>query len=954
MTAPKDQIALEIQSSFWRSFAGLFNAARSVQLRSDGFELTSRRRRWTLAYSDIADLKLTRGILAATITVSTNTATLKLRGLDKQLAKGFYESARQPWIASVKQRLDQWQDKHGQSIEFVDSLSDPLRYVRQSQITQHTRTISKALDHLPLQLPPELATHQVNQKRPALERFIADPAPLTIVANKIFVSQERQRSKGLLETIESNPLSDEQQIAVVTDEDHNLVVAAAGSGKTAVIVAKLAHILKQGDIHPSQILVLAFNRAARDELRERIAEKIDTPSVQEAAVMTIHGLGYSIIGATTIRKPSLAKHADATWKAAQHIREIIEDLCSDKDFEQSLVEWFDWHLHQYKSAFEFESPGEYYEYLEENEIVTLKGEKVKSYEECMIANFLHLNDVDYKYEANYEVDTADAERRRYQPDFFLPEHGIYIEHFGVDRDGRTAPFVDEEKYRQSMEWKRNLHQTHETDLIETYSYQKREGQLLSSLKEALEARGVVLTPVSAKEKLDQLRKTTVYDRFSELLALFLSHFKSNEFDKPTILDRATDSADPERAYAFINVFWPIYEKYQAEMGNANEVDFESMIRDATAMVEDRTYHSPFRYVLVDEFQDISVGRAKLIKALCEQSVETQLFAVGDDWQSIYRFAGSDISVMRHFDQYFGATARSDLSTTYRCNQELVDVSAKFISANPAQLSKRVRGVRNRNDKAVYIGRTSKDLADPLHESLRRIRREAPSANVLVLGRYRHTRPDNWEELKETFDSLTLRFRTVHSAKGLESDYAVIVGLSAGMYGFPSEIEDDPLLDLVLAEQEPFEHAEERRLFYVAITRAKHAVFLMAPEVKCSHFVEELEKPGYSIECFGPEPATRAHCPTCKTGLLRLRPGKNGNFVGCANYPRCAYTSNTCPRCRNGIVKIADGRGICDACNEEVESCPTCADGFLVKRQGKHGNFWGCSSYPQCRYTRSTG
>src|SRR5207342_2400288 len=111
-----------------------------------------------------------------------------------------------------------------------------------------------------------------------------------------------------------------------------LVVAAAGSGKTAVIVAKLAYILKQSDIHPSQILILAFNRAARDELRERIAEKIESPSVQETSVMTFHALGYSIIGATTNRKPSLAKHADATWKMAQHIREIIEDLRSDKVF----------------------------------------------------------------------------------------------------------------------------------------------------------------------------------------------------------------------------------------------------------------------------------------------------------------------------------------------------------------------------------------------------------------------------------------------------------------------------------------------------------------------------------------------------------------------------------------------------------------------------------------------
>lgn len=483
---------------------------------------------------------------------------------------------------------------------------------------------------------------------------MADPAPMVSTANKVFIEQERQRFKVLFESIESNPLSAEQQVAVVTDEDHNLVVAAAGSGKTSVIVAKLAHILMRGDIHASNILILAFNRAARDELRERVLEKIDLASVEETSIMTFHELGYSIIGASTARKPAVAKHAGETWMAAQYIREIIEGLRSDSDFEQSLFEWFAWHLHQYKSAFDFESLGEYYEYLEENDIVTLKGEKVKSLEECQIANFLHLNGIDYEYEASYEFDTADSTHRRYQPDFFLRDSGIYIEHFGIDRNGRTPPFVDEDDYRRSMEWKRSIHHQYATDLVETYSYQRWEGQLLTALQEALANRGVTFTPVSAKERLDELRERTIYDRFSELVSVFLRHFKSNDFDTAVLLERAAEFSDAERAGAFIEIFRPIYETYQAQMFSANEIDFESMIQHAAAMVKDGKYQTPFRYILVDEFQDISVGRANLIKALCEQGIENQLFCVGDDWQSIYRFAGSDIAVMRHFDRYFGA------------------------------------------------------------------------------------------------------------------------------------------------------------------------------------------------------------------------------------------------------------------------------------------------------------
>jgi DNA helicase-4 len=874
-----------------------------------------------------------------------------LRGLDVQEATRFYTSVRKEWVRTLGFLLDEWRTDNREAFNFVNGLNRPLRYVRESQIARYRQSLAQALKALPNRLPAELSAHFVHEHLAKLTRFAADPKPMVLAANGAFIKEERSRYQHLFETIESNPLSEEQQIAVVTDEDHNLVVAAAGSGKTSVIVAKLAHLLAQGDIHASEILILAFNRAARDELRERILEKVDSPSVQETSVMTFHELGYSIIGYVTERKPSVARHAAETWKAAQYIREIIEDLRSQEDFEQSLLEWFAWYLHQYKSAFEFESLGEYYEYLRENDIVTMKGELVKSHEECMIANFLHLNGIAYEYEADYEISSADALHRQYQPDFLLCDYGIYIEHFGIDRDGHTAPFVDEDDYRRSMEWKRDLHRVHETILLETYSYQKWEGELLTSLRNALEDRGVKFNPVSAEQRLEELKKRTEYDRFSELVAVFLKHFKSNEFDRSALINRAAGSSDPERANAFINIFWSVYEKYEAELSRANEVDFESMIREATKLTVSRAYRSSFRYILVDEFQDISVGRAELLKALCRQNIENQLFAVGDDWQSIYRFAGSDISVMRDFDRYFGATATSLLSTTYRCNQELVDVSGSFISANPAQLQKPVRALTQRNGCAIFVVRPSKEIPEPVHESLRRICLELQCASVLVLGRYRHSKPNNWSELQTEFRSLTLKYRTIHSAKGLEADYVVVVGLSAGMYGFPSEIEDDPLLDLVLAEQEPFGHAEERRLFYVAITRAKHGAFLIAPEARCSAFVEEIEVRGNSIERLGADPAARAHCPACTTGLLSLRSGKNGKFVGCENYPRCTYTSNSCPSCGQGIVAIANGRGVCNGCQAEFEVCPRCSDGYLHLRTGKYGEFWGCSSYPACRYTR---
>src|SRR5690606_34007120 len=212
----------------------------------------------------------------------------------------------------------------------------------------------------------------------------------------------------------------------------------------------------------------------------------------------------------------------------------------------------------YKSAFDFGTLGEYFEYLERNGIVTLKGERVKSYEECLIANFLSLMDVEYRYEASYVHETADAEHRQYQPDFYLPDHRVYIEHFGIDRNGHTAPFVDEAKYHEDMEWKRALHARHQTDLIETFSYQRWEGTLLSSLEAALVERGINLTSSSATKLLDDLRGSSTYDRFSRLMAVFLGHFISNGEDRLATMQRAIESGDAERANAFLAVFWPVF------------------------------------------------------------------------------------------------------------------------------------------------------------------------------------------------------------------------------------------------------------------------------------------------------------------------------------------------------------------------------------------------------------
>ena len=331
-----------------------------------------------------------------------------------------------------------------------------------------------------------------------------------------------------------------------------------------------------------------------------------------------------------------------------------------------------------------------------------------------------------------------------------------------------------------------------------------------------------------------------------------------------------------------------------------------MIGRATDHVEAGRYRSPFGYILVDEFQDISPARARLLKALLDSTAGSQLFAVGDDWQAIYRFGGSDIAVMREFGDRLGAFERIDLETTFRCSDRIAAVATDFVLRNPAQIRKTVRATRKANGPAVHVGLPGEDGLSLLKEALDRIagdaaRHDGPS-NVLLLGRYRHLQPLNLGSLAKQYPGLRFTWMTVHRSKGLEADYAVVLGLCAGKYGFPVEMADDPLLDLVMAAPEEHANAEERRLLYVALTRARRQVFLLAEGGPPSAFARELIDGGYDITVFGRPPEGDVPCPQCREGILEPRENARDRsiFYGCTNWPYCEHTERPCPKCGTGL------------------------------------------------------
>lgn len=907
-----------------------------------------------VSFDQIERIGMEKGWLGHAIKLHLPGSEKTISGLSQRSAKEFkegLEAARTYWW---KKNLGKFQEEIERIHIEVSGLKQPNRYARHSIVSGLSNAANQLLSNFPNTYPDQITSLEAVHHLNAIKEFARDSEGARSHANNVFVPRELKNSKKFFDTIESNPLTDDQRKAVVIDEDHNLVVAAAGSGKTSVIVAKAGWLTNRGFCDPSELLLLAYAKDAQVEMEERILRRLGEETGEELSVRTFHGLGLSIIGEATGKKPSLSVVAEDNKALLDLLRSFVTELIQDKKYSSLMVTWFQNHFAPYRSETEFKNQGEYWNYIRANEIRSLKGEKLKSFEECEIANFLYLNGVKYEYEKPYEHDTATSQKRQYQPDFFLPEYGIYIEHFALSKSGDTPPFIDREEYLRSRQWKLELHATHSTHLIETFSHEKASDVLTKNLSEKLNAAGVKMAPIPPEVVFVILEEQGRVDPFTRLIATFLQHFKGSQLTITDIENRAKTLSDGSRAAAFVKVFEPVFERYQKKLADRKQIDFHDMINQATALVEQGRYKSPYHYLLVDEFQDISPGRANLLNALLENPGDAQLFAVGDDWQAIYRFAGSDIAIMREFKERFGASARIDLGTTFRCSEPIAKAATTFVLENPAQLRKDVSATRKAKPPCISIGLPSPDGNDLLEEAFQSIDEDVSQsdehASVLVLGRYRHSRPKDLSRLSKTYSSLDISYMTIHRSKGLEADYVIIVGLSSGKYGFPTEIADDPLLDIVLAQPEGHANAEERRLFYVALTRARKHAYLISDGGSSSPFVKELLSGKYQVSVFGRPPEEDVSCPTCKEGRLERRDGANGTFYGCSNWPYCNFTQSACPNCSQGLPIKKDGQVICRDCGQHVEGCPQC-DGWLQKKDGKFGPFLGCSSWPSCNYTR---
>ncbi len=716
--------------------------------------------------------------------------------------------------------------------------------------------------------------------------------------NNEYYKCKLQETREIIGKIEEHDLDNQQLYCIMKDAHNHNVVAGAGTGKTTTIIGKVKYLINTKKYDSSEILVLSYTHAAAKEMKERLKRNTD----EEITVSTFHRFGYSILTTVEKRKPNIF-----TDSINKFIKEELKKCLENKQYQKLFYQYIGSRngLNISDLDSKFASKLDYDLYVKEHQPVTLKKEKVKSYGEMRVANFLAIHGINYCYEKEYEFDTATEEHAQYKPDFYLPDYNIYIEYFGINRNGEVPVWFEgdnpTESYKDGMIWKRKMHKQYNTKLIECYAYEDSDGMLDENLSLKLENENIELKEIDindffADDKENDFKN--IINAFVSEVITIINLAKNKKINSEKLEKLA--SADPY-AYNMAKLITPLRNAYDCFLIDSKHIDFADMLIKAEEYIQEGKYQNTYKCIIVDEYQDISSAQFRLLKAL-RNSKDFDLFCVGDDWQSIYQFNGSDVSYIMDFKDFWGPSVTSRIETTYRFSQSLINISGEFVMENPRQIQKKLLSKSKDNSFAVTeiegykIKYAIKFMAD-------RMIMLPKNSNVYLLGRYtfdidmlkndeRFTvKYDIATETQKVYFSerkdLNITFYTVHKSKGLQADYVFILNNTCKLLGFPSKVEDTTLKNMLLEHDDSFQFAEERRLFYVALTRAKKHVFLIVVKNEKSIFVEELE-----YKYHGLLKKDIYTCPLCG-GRLRVINGKNGRFWGCSNYKtlNCRFTKN---------------------------------------------------------------
>jgi len=839
-----------LASLFFRS------AACRVRITATALEYGSGDSSACIGFDSIERVRCTSGVVWAIVEICAAGKTISLGGFTNHRARKLSGLLRERVSRALLCLLAPHRDSLCQLWHSYRALLDAPHYLAQSDLErwrksnepilgQHTPVIARTLrffsDH-------HMVEDFIERARTLMTALDGDSTVLE-QRNEEFITGEMAAYQELFDSVESTPLTTEQRRAAVVMEDRNLLVASAGSGKTSTVVGKVGYALARQLVAPEEILIVAFNAHAARAIEERVHERLGCwlTGPARVAVRTFHALGLEIIAAVEGTRPDVAGGDDEDRVTSELIADL---LATDDAFARAWMQFNVLYPVNAADPDSFETAAAWRTYVENvgehasgrHGFRTLDGWLAESQGECAIANWLYMNGVGYAHGSL--MAEGPAVKPAPFPGFYLPAGRLYLQHHALSRDGRPAPAFSA-PFWACQAWKRSLPDDG-CQIIDTSFSDYASGSLFSTLEREFIDRKISLRPRFTRSLVERLLKICPrrMEESSSLVRAFIVHARASQMNPEALLAAASSQPHPARAQLFVRLASRIADQYAARLKETGAVDFGEMILRASRYARDGRYRHRLRLILVDEFQDISQDRAALLLWLLRRSPACKLFAVGDDWQSIYRFAGSDISLFTGFQALFGKTAINYLTRTFRSNQGIAETAAHFVQCNSAQMRKVVMAEDQTREGTLVVRRYKRrnDIPRYVEACLEEVAQESLSVGqrrtVYILGRYRRQIPVGIASWVAHYQSaLQIDYRTIHSSKGLQADYVILIGLQATE--FPSEKTDDPLLHLVMPAAEAFEHAEERRLLYVALTRARHRVYLVGSRESPSCFLNEL-------------------------------------------------------------------------------------------------------------------
>lgn len=788
--------------------------------------------------------------------------------------------------------------------------------------------------------------------------------------NKEYINKKLLENKEYFDNIfvkmdKNIILDEEQRKAILIDEDYNLIIAGAGSGKTTTMMAKIKYLIDIKEVHEDEILAISFAKKNTEELKEKLLKYFNI----DINVTTFHKLGLDIILKNNNLKYNIIED---NKKQNFFLNYLKEEVYKNKYELNNVLNFLTLYLGEDEDIKKFKTHKEYCLYQKNQLFNTVKGdiesynantvkvrkskektivgEKVRSKEEVEIANFLYLNGVDYEYEKRYEKFLPN--NKIYCPDFTITqgENKIYLEHFGINENGTSELYNKKglDKYKEEIKQKIELHKNNNTKLVYTYSKFNDGRSLLDHLKEILIQNNFILNKRNSITVFNQLfdsKENEYFVKFVTLAQNFISNMKLNSYSSEDI-DYLIDHIEDKRTKLFLKCIKPIYFKYNAYLNNHNLIDFDDMIIRAIKIINDKNIDFKYKYIIVDEYQDISLERFELIKALANIS-GAKITAVGDDWQAIFSFAGSNVDLFTYFKEKLGYRSLTKIVNTYRNSQELIDVASEFVEKDKKNIKKHLHSNKHLNKPICVlkyedgVGKVTEKKAVSIVKAIGDILSIKIDAKIMLLGRYNNDmkelcKTDHFYEYKgniicNDYKNADIEFYTVHRSKGMEADYVIIINAINSTFGFPSKIKDDELFKFFKYTKENFEYAEERRLFYVALTRTKNKVYIITSDKRPSQFLSEL-KENHNVE----------FCDD-----IEFDDSSNYLCPKCGGYLKYVYYNDM----KQYVYRCCTDKEICGFMTMDllykypISKCPKC-DGYILLKQVYDDNkkFIGCTNY----------